>query len=71
MTGREGGTGIGFMGLLTIMLIGLKITGHIKWSWWLVTAPIWLIPVTVIVIIIIVAGMLAAFSADDKKDGRA
>lgn len=35
------GGGIGFMGLLTILFIGLKLTGHIDWSWWWVLAPIW------------------------------
>lgn len=31
--------GIGFAGLLTILFIGLKLTGYIKWSWWLVLLP--------------------------------
>ena len=26
--------GIGFFGMLTILFIGLKLTGHIDWSWW-------------------------------------
>jgi len=30
---------IGFFGLLTLMFIGFKISGHIDWSWWLVLAP--------------------------------
>ena len=34
-------SGIGFVGLLTILFIGLKLTGHIGWSWWWVLAPIW------------------------------
>lgn len=33
--------GIGFFGLLTLLFIGLKLTGQIDWSWWLVFAPIW------------------------------
>ena len=32
---------IGFMGLLTILFIGLKLTDNIDWSWWLVFSPIW------------------------------
>ena len=31
--------GIGFFGLLGIVLITLKLTGFIDWSWWGVTAP--------------------------------
>lgn len=33
--------GIGFLGLLTILFIALKLTNHIDWSWWLVLAPLW------------------------------
>jgi hypothetical protein len=33
--------GIGFMGLLAIVFITLKLIGIITWSWWWVTAPIW------------------------------
>lgn len=34
--------GIGFLGLLTIVFITLKLTGYITWSWWWVLAPMWL-----------------------------
>lgn len=30
---------IGFLGLLQLMFIALKLTGHITWSWWLVLIP--------------------------------
>ncbi len=30
-----------FVMLLCLMFIGLKLTGHIDWSWWWVLAPIW------------------------------
>lgn len=37
------GTGdIGFCGLLTLLFIGLKLTGYIDWSWVWVLAPIWI-----------------------------
>lgn len=32
--------GIGFPGLLTVLFIGLKLTGYISWSWWWVLSPI-------------------------------
>lgn len=35
------GAGIGFTGLLTILFIGLKLTGFISWSWWWVLSPLW------------------------------
>lgn len=34
--------GPGFLGMLTILFIGLKLTGYIAWSWWWVTSPMWL-----------------------------
>lgn len=33
---------IGFVGLLTILFIGLKLTEYIDWSWLWVLSPIWL-----------------------------
>lgn len=34
--------GIGFMGLLTLLFIGLKLTNYISWSWWWILSPIWI-----------------------------
>lgn len=34
----------GFLYLLAVLFIGLKLTGEIDWSWVLVLAPIWVIP---------------------------
>ena len=34
--------GIGFIGLLTILFIGLKLTNLISWSWLWVLSPLWL-----------------------------
>lgn len=34
--------GIGFVGLLTIVFIVLKLIGTISWSWWWVLSPIWI-----------------------------
>jgi len=40
-------SGIGFFGLLTVLFIGLKLTGFIDWSWGWVLSPI-LIPIGII-----------------------
>lgn len=32
---------LGFPGLLFLVLLVLKLTGHIAWSWWWVTSPLW------------------------------
>jgi hypothetical protein len=34
--------GIGFIGLLTIVFITLRLTNYIDWSWWWVLSPVWL-----------------------------
>jgi len=34
--------GIGFVGLLTILFIALKLTNYIDWSWWWVLSPLWI-----------------------------
>lgn len=39
--------GIGFSGLLTLLFVGLKLTGYINWSWWWVFAPMW-VPAVII-----------------------
>ena len=46
--------GIGFLDLLAIVFIVLKLCGVINWSWWLVLAPIW-IQVLLIVVVVIIA----------------
>ena len=40
--------GIGFPGLLTVLFIGLKLTGHISWSWGWVLSPLWISALLVI-----------------------
>ncbi len=45
--------GIGFLGLLTLVFITLKLVGYITWSWWWVLSPLWL-PVTALVSILII-----------------
>jgi len=40
-TNKQPSNGIGFIGLLTTLFIGLKLTNYINWSWWWVLAPLW------------------------------
>lgn len=37
----DGNGGVGFFGLLAIIFITLKLTGHITWSWFWVLSPLW------------------------------
>ena len=51
--------GIGFVGILTIVFITLKLTGYIAWSWWWVLSPLWITPIVVILIFFIVVLAIA------------
>ena len=48
-----------FMGLLFLVLLVLKLTGIITWSWWWITAPLWAGAALLILFTLIIA--LAAF----------
>lgn len=37
----SGGGGVGFLTLLGLLFIGLKLSHVIDWSWWYVTMPLW------------------------------
>lgn len=45
--------GIGFVGLLTILFIGLKLTGYIAWPWVWVLSPIWISAIILLSIILV------------------
>ena len=49
---KEGG--VGFAGLLFMVFLVLKLTGVIDWSWWWVTAPLWITALVTFAIILIV-----------------
>ncbi len=60
--------GIGFTGLLTILLIGLKLGGVITWSWWWVLSPLWISALFVLVVLIVMFGLAGiAWLIDDRK----
>ena len=64
--------GVGFFSLLGLLFIGLKLTGVINWSWWLVLLPLYgpLVLVLSIICLFFLAGVfcvaVAAF-IDGKK----
>jgi len=45
--------GIGFLGLLTVAFVVLKLIGQIDWSWWWVFSPILIIPTMLLCAVII------------------
>lgn len=54
--------GIGFIGLLTIAFIVLKLVGVITWSWVWVLSPLWISAVIYVVIFVAVVAWLAVVS---------
>ncbi len=57
------GPHIGFVGLLTLIFITLKLTDYIDWSWWWVLSPLW-ISFSMVIVIIVVLGV---FKILDKR----
>ena len=54
--------GIGFVGLLTITFIVLKLVGVIDWSWLWILSPIWIsIGIVVGIILLILIGIVIYF----------
>ncbi len=51
-------SGIGFLGLLAIAFIVLRLTNVISWSWWWVLAPLWG-PAAITIIVLIIVFILA------------
>ena len=55
-------SGIGFIGLLTIAFIVLKLTGYIAWSWWWVLSPVW-VPLAVVVVFLVFVAVVGYWIA--------
>jgi hypothetical protein len=54
--------GGGFSGLLFIAFLILKLCNVITWSWWWVTAPLW-IPVAFVLVVLIIYIIVLAICA--------
>ena len=63
---KEATGGIGFVGLLTITFITLKLLGKITWSWVWVLSPIW-ISIIISVALIIIALIAAVISSHRRQ----
>lgn len=48
---------VGFGGLLFVLFLALKLTGYIAWSWWWITAPLWIPAVLVIAVVMIAVSL--------------
>ena len=54
--------GIGFVGLLTIAFIVLKLLGVINWSWVWVLSPLWISFLLGLILIIVVVWIMTRVS---------
>jgi hypothetical protein len=54
--------GIGFLGLLTLVFIVLKLTAVIAWSWLWVLSPLWMPIVAFLLFIVLLFGVAAVTS---------
>lgn len=41
MSDKATSSGIGLGTILFLIFMTLKLTNHIDWSWWWITAPLW------------------------------
>lgn len=71
MSNRETASGgVGFLGVLTLIFIFLKLTGEITWSWWWVLAPIW-IPWAAVGALFLLAFLISLVASTLKAMGEA
>lgn len=57
MADNSNDNGSDFMTPLFVVFLVLKLSGTIDWSWWLVTAPLW-VPLAIAVIVLVVGGIV-------------
>ena len=68
MEGNYSRSGIGFIGVLQIVFIVLKLCGVINWSWIWVLAPIWIDIIVCLVVLIFIIVVAIIKSKPYKKE---
>tara|TARA_R110000772_G_scaffold107206_1_gene209429 strand:+ start:3779 stop:3979 length:201 start_codon:yes stop_codon:yes gene_type:complete len=61
---NNSGGGIGLCGVLFIVFLVLKLCGVIAWSWWWVSAPLWIplgLVACVAISIAVIYGLISVF----------
>ena len=61
-TSSSSSGGIGFCGLLTILLIGLKLSGTIDFAWVWILSPLW-VPLALGLAVMLFIGLVALVAA--------
>ena len=63
----EGSRGIGFFQILFVTFLVLKLAGIIHWSWWWVTAPLWIPWAIIGSLLVILAILMIAVRRAEKR----
>ena len=65
----DNNSGIGIVGVLTIIFVVLKLTNLIAWSWWWVLSPLW-IGAIIAVFILFIVGLVVLITQYKIKNGK-
>jgi hypothetical protein len=57
MACEKSNNGLGLGTVLFLVFLILKLTNNIDWSWWWVTAPLW-IPLLILFLTILIIGLI-------------
>ena len=57
MKTERSNNGIGLCGVLFVVFLVLKLTHVVGWSWWWITAPLW-IPVVITLLVLVIQGWI-------------
>jgi hypothetical protein len=66
-TARQPTQGINFLGALALLFIALKLTHTIDWSWWWITAPLWMPLAFALGLVATVLGLVAVSHLVDRR----
>ena len=68
---NKSNSGLTFTGMLTILFIGLKLTGYIDWSWWWILSPIWITMIIVLtaLLVAVIYPLIDAYIQKRKRNG--
>ena len=56
--------GVSFLELITLLFIGLKLTGYITWSWIWILSPLW-VPISITLLLLSAVILLVALGKID------
>lgn len=73
MDSQKRNGGVGLTGILFIVFLVLKLTGNIDWSWWWVTAPLWIpiaffFTILILVFLVFMTFLTLGFDVESIKE---